>query len=119
MNVQAALLHIGAADEALPVRQVRGCSGFYRFDYGLNAGWGGPQAKHLRPSGLMNPRRHSQHNNAIGGAHGRSELEHHVEPAPEHPLAIAGHILGIHQLLRSWVAHHLGHDAVAVRTGLE
>jgi hypothetical protein len=41
-----------------------------------------------------------------------------LEPAPEHPLAVEGHRLGIHHVGQAWILHGLGVDPVPMRPGL-
>src|SRR6266540_1619975 len=43
-----------------------------------------------------------------------SQAYHHLEPAPEHALAVEGHFLGIHHRREALVLHHLAHHAVAM-----
>src|SRR5882672_5167952 len=44
-----------------------------------------------------------------------SGVDHHLESAPEHALAIERHRLRVHHLREALVLHDLGHDAVALR----
>src|SRR5216117_1432075 len=48
----------------------------------------------------------------------RSGVDHHLESAPKHALAIERHRLRIHHLRQALVLHDLGHDAVAMRARL-
>src|SRR2546425_9042854 len=48
----------------------------------------------------------------------RSGVDHHLESAPEHALAVERHVLRVHHLRQSLVLHDLGHDAVAMRARL-
>src|SRR5438093_13264222 len=45
-------------------------------------------------------------------------IDHDLEPAPEHALAIERHRLRVHHLRQALVLHDLGHDAVAMRARL-
>src|SRR5213592_2913693 len=47
-----------------------------------------------------------------------SGVDHHLESAPEHALAVERHVLRVHHLRQSLVLHDLGHDAVAMRARL-
>src|SRR5439155_16331728 len=48
----------------------------------------------------------------------RSGVDHHLESAPEHALAVERHRLRVHHLRQALVLHDLGHDAVAMRARL-
>src|SRR5712672_3202384 len=47
-----------------------------------------------------------------------SGVDHHLESAPEHALAVERHVLRVHHLRQSLVLHDLGHDAIAMRARL-
>src|SRR5258705_4682629 len=47
-----------------------------------------------------------------------SGVDHHLESAPEHALAVERHRLRVHHLRQALVLHDLGHDAVALRARL-
>src|SRR5882762_5161026 len=49
---------------------------------------------------------------------GCSGVDHHLESAPEHALAVERHRLRVHHLRQALVLHDLGHDAVAMRARL-
>src|SRR5437899_5949934 len=49
---------------------------------------------------------------------GRSGIDHDLESAPEHALAVEWHRLRVHHLRQALVLHDLGHDAVAMRARL-